>query len=1147
MGFSLVLYIFVAASPYWNAPEPIGAYLNGILPEKTPSGSSKTTNYQVENAFPNLTFIDPLAMLELPEKNEFLIAGLQGHIWKFQNSSEVSEKKLLLDLSSNIAGFTDGGLLGIVLHPEFGQTNSPNSEYLYVTYRYTPVKEDRIASPEVNGYLRLSRFHLSLEADQIDPSTEYVMMQIFDRHDYHSAGDMFFGSEGFLYIALGDEGSKENTLATQQIDKWLFSGLLRIDVDKKGGDISHPIRKQPLDIAPPPSGWPSSFTQGYYIPNDNPWLDPNGSILEEFYAIGLRNPHRIFYDRIANEIWIGEVGQGRSEEINIVEKGDNLQWPYMEGNYRRVPRPDSILGREKSPLFSYDRNFGGCIIGGLVYRGSLYPELQGKYIFADFNVHTVHTLQKDSAGGEPVIEFLLSMPNENPRPKDGPASFFADSQGSIYILNLFDTKQDGGTIQKIVRTEETVPDPPSTLSALGIFSDLQTLKTVPGIIPYELNVPFWSDGARKRRWIALANDGNFDTSSEKIFFEEEENWGFPPGTVTIKHFDMPSYERDSLKWIKLETRLMVFTSDRKAYGVTYRWNDEGTEAYLIDINTQEQRELEIQLAGGGSRSQTWTFPARQQCMQCHTAQAAYALGLKTRQLNKLIKHPSNGELINQLSYWSSLGIFRNEMAAPTKLPQLADLKDEQTSLTMRIRSYLDANCANCHQPNGVDAAFDARSATALYDQHIINTLSLSRNSSDSSYIIKPGSIHESEIWLRDASKASNRMPPIGTHLNDVEYLIKLKAWILKLDSFKLTQVDERWYLLKSVNSGQFATVRGASSVNQTPVIVSTRITGDHQKWFFQSLGNHKYRINIGHSNKVMALGSLSPAKGEKIIQEAWSGKQQQMWYIEQTPQGYFKIINAYNHLILGTSNETSNALSTLITIKDDSLNQQAWQLLPTLLNPLRITRLVLMDANTNQEIQDLQPGANVIDLAKVGSDLSIRADVHRKPGSVVFSIDEKRFRTENRSPYALNGNLGQNYIPFPFALGTYAFSITAFEQVNAQGNQGIPFKLDLIVIDENAPKNTLSSDLSEIFVYPNPLNKFEQFLKVDFQNILEGTLSLELVPAYNSELPIRRETLKIDGNQQFVSFDLSGLPSGMYYLYIKGRHKVKMVKVLVRE
>ncbi len=936
LGMVALVYLVAAAFPYWdapglNTPEPMGAYLNGVFPDKTPSGGTGgEATYAIENAFPNLTFVDPVDMIELPNRSEFLVVGLQGQIWKIGNDPSITQKQLLLDISANTVVYRDGGMLGITLHPEYGQAGSPNSEYIYVFYRYTPVDGTDNTGSAVNGYMRLSRFNLAPGSNTIDPNSEYVMIQVFDRHDWHNGGDMFFGPDGFLYLVVGDEGAARDSYGvTQQIDKWLFGGVLRIDVDQRGGDISHPIRRQPLNAGTPPSGWPDSFTQGYYIPYDNPWQDVNGGILEEFFAIGTRSPHRMTYDPPTGEIWIGDIGQGAKEEISIVAKGDNLQWPYREGDQNGfTSMPNPLIGNDKDPIYAYGRNVGRCVIGGFVYRGNRYPELKDKYFFGDHETQNVWTLTKDPNGGAPQVDFLLKVPVNGTGGKDGISSFYIDSKEYIYILDLFGTGRDGGVIHKLKRTGGGIADPPAKLSDLGVFTNMQTLETISGIIPYEVNTPLWSDRANKRRWIALPNDGSHDTPEEQITFDAEGNWQFPAGTVMIKHFDLPTNENDLSQTLKLETRFVVFTSEGDAYGLTYRWNEEGTEAFLIGVNAEESRDIAVTLANGNTFTQTWDFPSRQQCLQCHNSTADYALGVKTRQLNGRMTYPSTGETANQLETWNHLGMFNTDIASPDQLPALASLSDATTSEEMRVRSYLDANCSFCHRPNGVQGVFDARSLNALHDQQMIGAEVISNASPPGFSVVKPGDYQNSVLWMRDSSTGSDRMPPVGRNLNDDQYLNVLTSWISSLDLNGPETIAEGWYTLEVRHSGQLATVNGASTLDGTGICQSAAQNADHQQWYIQPEGNHKYRITAKHSDMVLSVQNLSPSQGVNVIQEPWTGSQEQLWYFEDTDSGYYRIRNAYNSLDLDVFEATQNDGEKLIVWKAHGRQNQQWRPIP---------------------------------------------------------------------------------------------------------------------------------------------------------------------------------------------------------------------------
>jgi glucose/arabinose dehydrogenase len=185
----------------------------------------------------------------------------------------------------------------------------------------------------------------------VDTNSELVLINQFDPHLWHNGGGMFFGTDGFLYLINGDGGgADDNYNNTQKINSGLFSGVVRIDVDQNP-TRSHPIRRHPVDNTTIPSGWVGSTSGNYYVPNDNPWVNPDGSVLEEFWAIGVRSPHRMTFDPISGQIWNGDVGQNDREEVNLIVKGGNYQWAYREGiiaGPKAMPNP--LIGIDKPPV-----------------------------------------------------------------------------------------------------------------------------------------------------------------------------------------------------------------------------------------------------------------------------------------------------------------------------------------------------------------------------------------------------------------------------------------------------------------------------------------------------------------------------------------------------------------------------------------------------------------------------------------------------------------------------------------------------------------------------------------------------------------------------------------------------------------------------
>jgi len=359
-------------------------------------------------AFPNLKWDgwDPvddagnvrrLRFLELtyaPGETDRLFAMSQnGMIYVFPNDPAATESKLFLDLSDRVSLFTgsganEQGLLGLAIHPNYRE----NGE-LFVCY--TAKSDDRTV---------VSRFRVSDDPNKADAASEEVLMEIAQPFKNHNGGSIEFGPDGYLYIAMGDGGFRNDPEGNGQNLGTLLGSILRIDVDQSAGDLK------------------------YGIPKDNPFVDVKGA-RPETYAFGLRNPWRIAFDKETGLLWAGDVGQELWEEVNVIRKGGNYGWSVREGSYPFGNADvDPSLPSPIGPVWEYDHGVGKSITGGRVYRGKSAPELAGKYLFADYVSGGIWALTYDEAA-EKVTRSELVVRGGIPV-----LAFGEDAQGEVYYM-----------------------------------------------------------------------------------------------------------------------------------------------------------------------------------------------------------------------------------------------------------------------------------------------------------------------------------------------------------------------------------------------------------------------------------------------------------------------------------------------------------------------------------------------------------------------------------------------------------------------------------------------------------------------------------------------------------------------------------------
>jgi uncharacterized repeat protein (TIGR03806 family) len=273
----------------------------------------------------------------------------------------------------------------------------------------------------------------------------------------------------------------------------------------------------------------------------------------------------------------------------------------------------------------------------------------------------------------------------------------------------------------------------------------------PGVIPYSIAEPFWSDSAFKTRYLALPDGATFSVQSDGDFL-------LPAGAVTIKNFQWQGQY--------FETRFFVRFDDGTYGAYTYLWNDAQDEAFLVDPIDGDSKTL----AGG----HVWDYPTENQCFTCHVSAAGFSLGLETRQINVDQLYPSTGRTANQFDTLSGLGMLSGNVAS---LPPMPAHAEPQASLQMRADAYLHVNCSYCHRPGGTgygtaDYLFD----TLLADKNICNQSSIL-----SAYpgldLIEPGAYDESVVWLRMSQRDQDFMPPLASTLADSSGAALLQQWI----------------------------------------------------------------------------------------------------------------------------------------------------------------------------------------------------------------------------------------------------------------------------------------------------------------------------------------------------------------------------------
>lgn len=315
--------------------------------------------YRLVPAIPAATFPAMLAFAVVPGRtDDAVIATQTGQLWRVPLSGS-GPPSLFGDVSDRLIPDpgSEEGLLGLAFSPSFERDG-----LLYLYYSAGPPRRSV-----------LSRFRVA--SDVIDPASEQVILEVPQPFANHNGGQIAFGPDGYLYVALGDGGSGGDPLGNGQNLGELLGSILRIDV---------------------------SASSGYRVPPDNPFVGVEGA-RPEIYAYGLRNPWRFSFDRVTGALWAADVGQNRWEEVDRIVAGGNYGWNIMEGP-ECFRAPDCDRTGLALPRAWYGREAGACaVIGGYVYRGRAMPELDGWFVYGDFCNGRIWAVNTADDSSPPVL------------------------------------------------------------------------------------------------------------------------------------------------------------------------------------------------------------------------------------------------------------------------------------------------------------------------------------------------------------------------------------------------------------------------------------------------------------------------------------------------------------------------------------------------------------------------------------------------------------------------------------------------------------------------------------------------------------------------------------------------------------------------
>lgn len=682
--------------------------------------------FTIERVFDDVELTHPTEMIRVPGTDRWVVAETHARIRSF-SAGDDRDPRIAINMKDVEA--KAGNVYGITFHPDY-----PRQPWCYIAYT---------AVPKSMTGTRLSRFRVSDTRHAIiDPESETVFMSW--NSEGHSGGSLHFGSDGYLYISVGD-GQDPNPPDRHETGQDLSdfeASVLRIDVNHASDGLP------------------------YHIPEDNPFVGQS-NVRPEIWAYGFRNPWKMAFDPSTHTLWTGDVGWEMMEMVYRVDRGANYGWSVMEGSQVVKENGARTSTPITPPIVEHTHLEARSITGGYFWNADRMPELGGAYIYGDWMTGKIWALRHDGrqvTWHQEIADTNLQI-----------ICFALQDDGEVLVVGY------DGTVHRLIASTQqaAAADFPRKLTDTGLFQSTADQIPESGVIPYQINAHHWADHTESEQWIAIPGD-------QKLGIYEKSDWQtgqvkghfvFPHDAVLAKTVSYLRDVGDPASRQRLETQVLHRNGDDwNAYN--YIWNEDQTDAILQD-NVATDRKITVvdPSEPSGFRTQVWHHASRDECLLCHIWSASTVHGFKLEQLNR-IDAIAGG---NQLDRLEDAGVFasRVERVRPSVSPH-----DDSASLQDRARSYLHMNCAHCHRRGGGGTApFELVGGLPLEELHVVDAPPTKGSFGlPDPRVVAAGDPYRSVLLYRMAKSGRGHMPQFGPSLIDDAGVLLIHDWIASIDS-----------------------------------------------------------------------------------------------------------------------------------------------------------------------------------------------------------------------------------------------------------------------------------------------------------------------------------------------------------------------------